>query len=436
MSKVLDQIWPGAMADYEELLNNLDNNTFGPNDTTIDFRQIVRYIDKYSPNDNKIPMSFFTLMAIFGNMGNDAGRNAIWVDYNYDPDDSAESDMFGDGEPDGSLSTPYTNIQDASNDSNVGDTIIVLPARDTTAYGSVNGSISDDDVDCEFKMGVNYIIYPGLSIVGPVRMYYDGPGGGDPLNSDFTFMGNSFTADGATAETAFFTATDGNIITMNIKDSSMNIAVDSLSMFAVAAAHTSLCTLSFRNSTAVITSASRLVLSGTGANFVCAVFGGCNLVGTTVPVFESTGGGYSFSSESIIANASNALPTLRFTNTTFVNASQIRNTGTAVALSATAGSVTMYAGSWFLSGGASSILLNGAVIAAVLPCSQQTITYAGAYAGTITAGLGANTGYVSGDPGGLGLSGLAGQIVYDTTAGPPATLHMLSAPGVPTWDAI
>ena len=64
MSKVLDKIWPGAYAQYNEMLRILSaNNDFGSDDAPIDFTEIAKLIDKYDPGADKIPLSFFILLS-------------------------------------------------------------------------------------------------------------------------------------------------------------------------------------------------------------------------------------------------------------------------------------------------------------------------------------------------------------------------------------
>jgi len=439
MSKVLDKIWPGAYAQYNEMLRILSaNNDFGSDDAPIDFTEIAKLIDKYDPGADKIPLSFFILFSLFGAMGSfyDTKRNAIWVDYNWDNNDIGWGPIGADSD-DGSFFTPYTTVNEANASATPGDIIIVLPARTKTAYGSIGGS-TGGDADFSIKAGVDYIIYPGITIVGPINVYYSGGGAGPLLSSRIEIMDNVISYDTLTAAIEIFLMPDGNDIAIDFVNSKIDFSVGALDIFSAAAAHTNLCTLSFNNSMLVSASSSNIITCGAGANFACTLLGGTNMITADASAIEAQGGFFTFSSECAIINQSATLPTLRFADVALVNSAKIINRGAAYAASFTNGTVVMYSGSWFESVGAKAMLIDGSLAMEAIPCSKQSIEASGTYAGTITLGRGVGYSYAAGDPTALGISGLAGQIVYDTTAGPPATLHFLADPDPtgPTWIAL
>ena len=111
---------------------------------------------------------------------------------------------------------------------------------------------------------------------------------------------------------------------------------------------------------------------------------------------------------------------------------------TTYAATFTAGTVVMRQGSWFETNGLSSIYIDTTLAAEIIPCSKQSFKAGGTFAGTILIGRGVGYGYVSGSPTVLALEGLAGQMVYDTTAGPPAVRYMCIDPavGAPVWMAV
>lgn len=89
MSKWVDKIMPGGAPMVKEFYDQL--NQFapeGPNGQPINFKELVRLIDKYDPAADKIPLSFFLIFLMFSAMGDfvSTDANILYVDYNYDGD--------------------------------------------------------------------------------------------------------------------------------------------------------------------------------------------------------------------------------------------------------------------------------------------------------------------------------------------------------------